>query len=263
MVSVAQFKSAGIGLATTIALAASLTGVQATEIKLLSFSSSQPLLEQAVPAFEKASGHKLTIAYGSVEPQRDLIAKGEVVDLVITSRVLADDLNQRGHLTNVIDLARITIILFVRQGAPKPDISTVDALKASLLKAESVAFTNPARGALAGRSFANALKTMGIYDQILQRATVIPGLGHDVVKAVAAGKAPIGAGPTNDVIPMPPGIDLVGGLPKELNSDTPLVAGILKTAPSPGPAAEFVKFLRSPAGAAAMIAHGLQPAPSP
>jgi molybdate transport system substrate-binding protein len=233
--------------------------VRAADIKVMTFLSSRPILEEVGPAFEKATGHRLVIVYGSVEPQRDLIAKGEVADVVITSRALADDLDKRGRTAGVTEIARITIRLFVRAGAPKPDIGTVEALKASLLKAETVAFTNPARGALAGRSFADALKRMGIYDQVLERAKIIPGLGHDVVAAVARGEAAIGAGPTNDVTPLPTGIDILGPLPNELKSDTPIVAAILANAPSPDAAAALIKFIKSPPGAAALTAHGLDP----
>jgi molybdate transport system substrate-binding protein len=240
-------------------LAGPLAAAQAADIKVFTFSSSRPILEEAGPAFEKASGHRLVLVYGSVEPHRDLIAKGEVADVVITSRALADDLDKRGRLAGITELARITIRLFVRAGAPKPDIGTVEALKASLLKAESVAFTNPARGALAGRSFANALKRMGIYDQVLKRAKIIPGLGRDVIAAVARGEATIGASPAYDLKTLSKGIDVLGRLPRELESDTPIVAGILANAPAPGPAADFIKFMRSPAGAAALVTYGLEP----
>lgn len=250
----------GAVLAATAAFSISATvPVRAADIKILTFLSSRPILEEAGPAFEKATGHKLMIVYGSVEPQRDLIAKGEVADVVITSRVLADDLAKRGRTAEITEVARITIRLFVGAGARKPDIGTVEALKASLLKAESVAFTNPARGALAGRSFADALKRMGIYDQVLERAKIIPGLGHDVVAAVARGEAAIGAGPTNDVTPLPKGIDILGPLPQELKSDTPIAAAILANAPSPAAAASFIEFMRSPPGAAALTRHGLEP----
>jgi molybdate transport system substrate-binding protein len=245
----------------TLLHALPLSEAQAADIKVLTFSSSRPILAEAGPAFERASGHKLTIVYGSVEPQRDQIAQGEVADLAITSRVLADDLNRRGKVSanGITDLARITIRLFVRAGASKPDIGTVDALKRSLLAAEKVAFTNPARGALAGRSFADALKKMGIYDQVLAKANVIPGLGHDVVAAVARGEATIGAGPTNDVTPLPTGIDIVGPLPKVLESDTMISAALLAAAPAKDAAAAFIAFLTSPTGAAAMTRHGLEP----
>jgi molybdate transport system substrate-binding protein len=245
--------------AVLAALAALSTSAPAADIKVMTFLSSRPILEQVGPAFEKATGHRLVIVYGSVEPQRDLIAKGEVADVVITSQALADDLAKRGRTASIAEIARITIRLFVRAGAPKPDIGTVEALKAALLKAETVAFTNPARGALAGRSFADALKRMGIYDQVLARAKIIPGLGHDVVAAVARGEATIGAGPTNDVTPLPKGIDILGPLPKELKSDTPIMAAILANAPSPEAAAAFIKFIKSPPGADALTAHGLEP----
>jgi molybdate transport system substrate-binding protein len=250
---------AGIVLAAVATVLPIPAPARAADIKVMTFLSSRPILEQAGPAFEKATGHRLVIVYGSVEPQRDLIAKGEVADIVITSRALADDLEKRGRTAGITEVARITIRLFVRAGAPKPDIGTVEALKASLLKADAVAFTNPARGALAGRSFADALRRMGIYDQVLEKAKIIPGLGHDVVAAVARGEAAIGAGPTNDVTPLPKGIDILGPLPKELNSDTPIVAAILANAPAPDAAAAFVKFIKSPPGAVALTAHGLEP----
>jgi len=100
---------------------------------------------------------------------------------------------------------------------------------------------------------------MGIADQVRAKAKVIPGLGHDVVATVAARQAAIGAAPTNDVTPPPGGIDILGGLPKELESDVVLVAAILANAPAPAAAKEFAAFLRSPAGVAAMKAHGLGP----
>jgi molybdate transport system substrate-binding protein len=248
----------GAMLAAVTALSISAPA-RAADIKVMTFLSSRPILEQIGPAFEKATGHRLVIVYGSVEPQRDLIAKGEAADVVITSGVLADDLEKRGRTAGITEIARITIRLFVRAGAPKPDIGTVGALKTSLLKADVVAFTNPARGALAGRSFADALRRMGIYDQVLERAKIIPGLGHDVVAAVARGEATIGAGPTNDVTPLPKGIDILGPLPKELMSDTPIVAAILASAPAPDAASAFIKFFKSPVGAAALMAHGLEP----
>jgi molybdate transport system substrate-binding protein len=100
---------------------------------------------------------------------------------------------------------------------------------------------------------------MDIYDQVLGRAKVIPGLGHDVVAAVASGDATIGAGPTNDVTPLPSGIDILGPLPKELESDVMISAGLLPSAPQPDAAAAFIRFLVSPPGATAMRAHGLEP----
>jgi molybdate transport system substrate-binding protein len=238
-----------------------IAGAHAAEIRLLTFSSSRPIFVDAAPAFERVSGHKLLISYGSVEPQRDQVAAGEPADVIISSRPLIDDLARRGRLApgGTTDLARITIRLFARTGAPKPDIAGLAALKAALLAAPSVAFTNPTRGALAGRSFADALKRMDIYDQVLARAKVIQGLGDEVVAAVLRGEASIGAGPTNDVTPLPAGIAILGPLPKELGSDVMIAAGLIADARAPEAAAALIRFLASPAGHAAMTAHGLEP----
>src|SRR5687768_2835484 len=102
------------GLLLALCLAGPLAAAQAADIRVFTFLSSRPILEEAGPAFEKATGHRLVLVYGSVEPQRDLIAKGEVADVVITSRLLADDLDKRGRLKAITEVARITIRLFVR-----------------------------------------------------------------------------------------------------------------------------------------------------
>jgi molybdate transport system substrate-binding protein len=221
--------------------------------------SSRPVLSVLAPQFESATGHKLAIVYGSIEPLRDRIAAGDAADVAISTRAIVNDLAGRGRIApqSVTDVGRISIRLFVREGAPKPDIGTVDAVRSTLLAAESIAYTDPARGALAGRSFANALARMGIADQIKAKARIIPGLGDDVVAAVVRGEAAMGAGPANDVTPLPAGIAILGGLPKELDSDVLLSAGVLTNAPAPQGAAAFVKFLTSAAGVAAMNAHGV------
>jgi molybdate transport system substrate-binding protein len=248
-------------LAAFFSLSDGRIDARAAEVKVLTFLSSKPILADAEPVFGRMTGHKLAIVYGSVEPLRDRVLGGEVADVIISSRTVMDEIDRRGKLAPeaIGDVARITIRLFVRAGAIKPDIATVDALRRSLLAAPSVAFTNPTRGALAGRSFADALKRMGIYDAVLARAKVIPGLGDDVVAAVLRGEASIGAGPTNDVTPLPSGIDILGPLPKELQSDVMISAGVIAGAPAPDAARSFIKFLVSAEGASAMRAHGLEP----
>ena len=250
--------TAGLVAAFWLALFAE---AQAAEVKVLTFLSSRPVLTDLGPQFERASGHKLAIVYGSIEPLRDRVAAGEVADVTITSRQVLDALASQGKIApgGVADVGRISIRLFVTAGAAKPDIGSVEALKRTLLAAQSVAYTNPARGALAGRSFFTALERMGIADQVKAKANIIPGLGHDMVAAVARREATIGAAPTNDVTPPPDGIDILGGLPKELGSDIVLSAAVLANAPSSVAAMEFVKFLASPVGAAAMKTHGLEP----
>src|SRR5262249_23580999 len=123
----------------------------------------------------------------------------------------------------------------------------------------SLAYTDPARGGLAGLAFANALTRLGIGDQLKPKTKLVAGLGHDVVKAVAAGEAALGAAPTNDVTPPPQGIDIIGPLPKVLKSAVVTAAGIPVSAQFPDAAAALIRFLTAPAAAPVIRAHGLEP----
>jgi molybdate transport system substrate-binding protein len=247
-------------LAAAVSLAATCGRAQTTEVKVLGFLSLRPILTDLAPALERTTGTRLAVSYDSVAAMRSRISGGEAADVVIASRSALDDLAGRDRIApgSVVDLARISIRLFVRAGAPKPDIGSVETLKRTLLAAESVAFTDPARGALAGRAFADALDRLGITDQIKAKSKSIPGLGSEVVAAVAAGAAAIGAAPTNDLIPLPTGIEIVGPLPKELATDVVISAGVVANARSLEAATALIKFLASPAAAPAITAHGME-----
>jgi molybdate transport system substrate-binding protein len=250
----------GACLAAAVGLAATCAGAQPAEVKVLGFLSLRPILADLAPALERTTGTKLAAGYDSVASLRSRISAGEVADVVIASRSALDDLAGRDRITpgSIVDLARISIRLFVRAGAPKPDIGSVETLKRALLDAESIAFTDPARGALAGRAFADALGRLGIADQIKAKSKSIPGLGSEVVAAVAAGAAAIGAAPTNDLTPLPTGIEIVGPLPRELATDVVISAGVVTNVRSPEAATALIKFLASPAAAPAITAHGME-----
>jgi molybdate transport system substrate-binding protein len=155
-------------------------------------------------------------------------------------------------------VAHISVRLFVRAGAPRPDIGSVEALKRTLLASASLAFTDPTRGALAGRAFADALDRLGIGDALKAKSRLIQGLGPEVVTAVATGAAAIGAAPANDLTPSPGGIDILGPLPRELGSDVVIAAGSLANTRARNAATDFIRFLASPAAAPAITAHGME-----
>jgi molybdate transport system substrate-binding protein len=250
----------GACLAAAVGLAATCAGAQTAEVKVLGFLSLRPILTDLAPELKRTTGTKLSVSYDSVASMRSRISAGEAADVVIASRSALDDLAGRDRIAagSIVDLARISIRLFVRAGARKPDIGSVEALKRTLLEAESLAFTDPARGALAGRAFADALERLGIADQIQAKSKSIPGLGSEVVAAVAAGAAAIGAAPANDLTPLPGGIEIVGPLPKELATDVVISAGVTTNARAPEAAIALIKFLASPAAAPAITAHGME-----
>lgn len=244
----------------SILVVAQVAAAAAADVTVLGFLSLRPILTEAAPEFERASGHRVVGVYDSIAAMRSRISSAMPPDVVVASRPALDDLARLDFIApgSIVDLARITIRLFVRAGAPQPDIGSVDALKRTLLAAPSLAFTNPGRGALAGRAFAEALKALGIADQLAPKSHVIEGLGSEVVAAVANGEAAIGAAPTNDLTPLPSGIAIVGPLPKELGSDTVIAAGLVKSSHAGDAATALIKFLASPAAANAFTAHGLE-----
>ncbi len=220
----------------------------------------RPILNDLTSEFERATGDRLTVNYDSVASMRSRISAGEIADVVITSRSAVDDLAGHDLVTadSIRDVAHISIRLFVRAGAPKPDIGSVEALKRTLLTSESLAFTDPTRGALAGRAFADALNRLGIADQVKFKSKLIQGLGSEVVTAVATGAAAIGAAPANDLTPLPGGIYVLGPLPKELETDIVISAGFLANMRARDAATDFIRFLASPAAIPAVTAHGME-----
>src|SRR5579862_3711786 len=179
----------GICVAAAWLLAMPLGGAQAAQVKVLAFLSMRPILTELAGGFEHTTGNRLAPAFDSIASLRNRITAGEVADVMIASRSVLDELAVQDRIAagSIVDVARISIRLFVRAGTPKPDISSVTALKRTLLAADSIAFTEPSRGALAGRAFADALNRLGIADQIKARPS--QGLGAEVARAVAAGGA--------------------------------------------------------------------------
>jgi molybdate transport system substrate-binding protein len=254
---------ARLGLAAVLApviMAAQVAAAPAADVTVLGFLSLRPVLMDAAPEFERASGHRLAPVYDSIAAMRGRISSAMPPDVVVASRPALDDLARLDLVDpdSIVDVARITIRLFVRAGAPKPDIGSVEALRRTLLAAPSLAFTDPRRGALAGRAFAEALKALGIADELAPKSHAIEGLGSEVVAAVTHGEAAIGAAPTNDLTPLPNGIEIVGPLPKELGSDTVIAVGVARSSHAGDAATALIKFLASPAAAAAFTAHGME-----
>jgi molybdate transport system substrate-binding protein len=145
----------------------------------------------------------------------------------------------------------------VRQGAPKPDISTPEAAKRALLAAKSVSYPNPAGGAAAGVSFEETVKKLGIGDQIEPRLKRAQG-GANAMAMVAKGETEIGLTFVSEM--NEPGIDVVGPLPKEISTPTTLVGFVSAHAKNPATAKQLLDFISSPKAAAAYRAERMEPA---
>jgi molybdate transport system substrate-binding protein len=227
----------------------------AAEIKCACAEAIKPVLAELGPQFERATGHKLVLSYEVAPVVKRQVEAGEAFDLAILNPPQVDDLIKQGKLVagSRADLGRAGLGIAVRAGAPKPDISTVDAFKRTLLNAQSV--TYPEQGT-SGAYFISLLDRLKIAEQMrpkLRPAGTGAGFG-----IVARGEAEM----MMTVIPQflaHSGIDVVGPLPSELQSWIGLAAGIGSAAKEAAAASDFVKFLKTPAALSVWKARGWDP----
>lgn len=195
------------------------------EIKLLSPNAMKPALAELVPQFEQSSGHKVIIKYGSASSLTKRIQAGEVADLAILSPKQHELLRKEGKVSgDSVLVAKVGFGIIVRKGAVKPDITSVDALKRTLLDAKSIASADPAKGSSSGRFLATLLERLGIAAETKTKMKLFP-TARAAVEAIGRGEVDIGLGTTSSE--NRPGTELVGALPGEVQSLNLYAIGIL------------------------------------
>jgi molybdate transport system substrate-binding protein len=231
---------------------------QAADIHVLTPPNMQAILTALTPDFERSSGHKLIISYAPVPAVKDKVAAGGDADVAITLRPLIDDLQNAGKLKGAVDIGRSFIAVAVRTGAAKPNISTLDAFKRTLISAKSLAYSDPPKGGISGVYMARLIERLGLTEQLKPQTVLVPPGGGPLVEAVAIGKAEIGIDQLSSLINKP-GIEVVGNLPKEADVDIVMAAGVTNSSAEPDAAQSLIQFLTSPAGAAVVKQNGMQP----
>ena len=252
------------GVAALVILAQS--GIaDAAEIKVLSSNQMKTVMEDLGPKFERATGHKLAITFAGLGAVAKRIQGGDTADVVITLREGIDSFVKDGKAAagNVTVIARSRGLgVAVRKGAPKPDISSPEALKRTLLAAKSITYGNPA--GVVGIQFAKVLDRLGIANEMKPKTVFYPGgageavAGEAVGILVANGKAEIGVFHFQELIPVA-GIELVGSLPGDLQETSVLSAAIMAGAKDAEASKALVNFLRTPEAAAVIKAKGMEP----
>ena len=229
----------------------------AAEIKVLSTGNMVSILTELTGEFERASGHKLVIEYGST-PRIKARVQAEAADLTINERYVLDDLIKQGRVVTgtVVDIARSPLGIGVRAGAPRPDISTSDALKRTLLAAESIAYPDPTGGAQDGTYFVDLIARLGIAEQLKPKIKLTMG-GDAAAQLIAAGGAQIGVAQRRNFISLN-GVQLLEPLPDIPGIKFLMVAGVVTGAREPAGAAAFAKFLSSPGVAPVIKAKGME-----
>ncbi len=222
-------------------------------IRIMCTLGLRGLLDETTPALE-ARGLYFAASYGATNVLLPKITTGEAADVAILTDAAVEGLIEHGTLMagSRRDLARSSIGLAVKAGAPKPDISTVEAFKQALIAARSIAFS---RSGASGIHFANLLGQLGIADEVARKARIFDGV---VGTLAARGEVEIAVQQVSE-LKLVGGIDIVGPLPDALQKITVFSAGVFAASPRPAAAGLFIEALRRPDVAAVMRNQGLEP----
>jgi molybdate transport system substrate-binding protein len=248
--------AAGLLLSSIAAIETAVA--EPVEVTVLTSVALTSALDELAPQFERATGNKLRIGYSLIADIKKRVLAGETADVIMLSRPAMDDLQKQDKLApgSIANVAGTPVAVAVRAGASKPDISSADALKRSLLAAKSIVYADPAKGGASGVHFAHVVDQLGIAEQLKSKTILVPGA--QAADVVAKGDAEIGVGQASEIVPVA-GAQLVGPLPGELGSVTEFSAGIGAGSKAAEAAKSLILFLTGPAAAAVFKAKGFQP----
>jgi molybdate transport system substrate-binding protein len=245
-------------IAGTLGLAG-LLPANASEIKVLTAGAYKQVVLALVPDFEKQTGHKVVVDNGTTGQLKKRIEGGEAFDLLVITPAVVDEMIASGKLVagSHVNLASVGVGVVVKEGTPKPDISTVEKFKEALLKAKTVAYIDPASGGSSGIYVDKLLVKLGIADQIKPKAKLKQG-GH-VADLIVSGEAELGIHQISEIVPVK-GAALVGPLPKEIQSTTTYAAGLSASAKDKDAVKELIEYLSGPDAAVVLKSKGMEPA---
>lgn len=233
----------------------------AAEIKALISTAMKAPFEEIAAQFEKATGHKVSAAYGPTGGLAKRIADGEAADMVVLGGSQTPELMKQGKLAagSNTDIARGMIGAGVAKGAPKPDISSEAAFKAALLSAKSIAVTDPASGGGSGVYFGKLFEQMGLAQSLKPKLKLAAGGPNGYAATfVARGEAEFALQPIPELMAVP-GIEVVGPLPGAFQNVTTYTASIPTAAKEADAAKVLIKALAAPSSASIYRARGLEP----
>ena len=253
-----------LNVSATIVLGLALLGItagigaKAAEIKLLCAVALQPGMVALIPDFEKSSGHKVTITYGTAGAVAERVQKSEPADIVISSVPLIEQLQAQGKVVagSRVNIAKVGVGVFVRKGAAKPDISSADAFKRSMLAARSIAYPDPAGGGASGIYMASLLERLGIAVEMKPKTKLSPS-AKVLYASVASGDVEIGFNQISEILAQPT-VELAGPLPSAIQNYTQFVPGIVTGSSQTDAARALVTFLSSPAAKTVLKAKGFE-----
>jgi molybdate transport system substrate-binding protein len=219
-------------------------GRAGTEITLIAPGGIRTALQQLLPVFERETGHKVSPTFTSGGTAKAKTVDGEPFDVPIVQPPL-DSVIASGHVLakSETPLATVSVVIAVRSGIPKPDISTGDGVKRLLLAAQSIAYPSAARGAACGVSFEATMAKLGIAEAMAPKAKPAPS-GWGAIEMLARGEVEVGVTFMSE-IEADERVELLGPLPRDISTPTGFVAFVNAQSKEPEAATALIEFLRS------------------
>jgi len=232
--------------------------VRAAEVTLIAPGGIRAAVQQMIPNFERATGHKVKATFGSGGGTKQQVIRGEPFDVPIVQLPL-EPVIASGHVVAASEtpLATVAVGVAVRTGVAKPDISTAAAVKRLLLGSKAIAYPNAATGAAAGLSFNETLQKLGIADAMKPKIKIAQG-GRGAMELLAKGEVDFGLTFISEII-TEPGVEVVGPLPRDISTPTALVGFLSAHSKEPDAAKALLRYLSSPETAPVYKERGMQP----
>jgi molybdate transport system substrate-binding protein len=247
-----------VAAAAMLSIAGAVAPLRAAEIRLLSAASIQEVFKQVIGDFERASGHKVIIHYGTMGAITEWMRGGEAADLVISSLQSISALIKDGKIepSSQTTIAKVGVGMVVPSGTPAPSVASVEDFSRALLSARTIIYADPSRGGAAGIHIARVIQDLGIADQLKPKIKF--GAGGDITEVtVTQGEGALGMTQVSEIVGKP-GAVFVGPLPEKIQNYTVFALGKPIGAKQPEAVAAFIDFLKSPPARTTMKAKGMQ-----
>jgi molybdate transport system substrate-binding protein len=242
----------------SIVLIAAASAANAAEVDALITTAMKAAVDELTPSFERATGNTLHVGYGPSGGVARRFIGGEPADVIVIDSGKLEELVQQGKvLPGLTDVARTGIAICVRKGAPKPDVSTPEALKRALLAAKSIGHTDPAGGGITADHIMKMFERLGIAAEVTPKVKLAAGGPNGRVSVlVSSGEAEIGLQEVSELMTNPD-VEVIGMLPPELQRITVFAAGIAANAKQPDAGRVLIGFLAAPAALTIYKTKGL------